>query len=296
MITELKRYRRVFGLVLAAAALSGMPGSGFSASTPVPEPPAQPGTPQAGAGAAAPGEDTAPVCPHKGMPLGADKVAGFWADASGQQIEIVQKDPKNATAFIFRAAYDWEGSYADGKLTFTRKPTAPEMSRNAPPWARKAVEGQLVWTLVLVPLVRNGTPELCGKWYPGRIEVEEDHAPDGTLTKVNAIVAGKGDPIPMLYGPPPGPHIFLYAETVQGRQSVDEFYVGVATYVEAQFDTPLDQPTVDVNLSVGGKTLKLVAKKIDDDGHIFRTDPFVPAPAASTETMWGNSPAPTGGQ
>ncbi len=80
-------------------------------------------------------------------------------------------------------------------------------------------------------------------------------------------------------GAPPTPRYFLFARTSAGYQNIEEFYLGVATEIELQFETPYDKPDYHVEVSVGDQKIALTAKKIDPGGYIYRTDAFVPGVA-----------------
>ncbi len=245
-------------------------------------------TPQQGAGSNGNSQQaadtTTPACdPNDNAPIDPVQLVGKWTDAqTGKDIEIIQDDPRNTTNFTFKADHQWQGQFKDGKLTFTRKPTADEMSHDAPDWARKIVEGSLEWSIEFAHGLSCATPTLKGTWYPGLIKIEENTGTTTgqTTSRGSASVAGKGDPIAVEYMAPPPPRFFLFAHTATGRQFIEEFYVGVPTEVELQFDKPYSENTYPVELSVGDQKLSLVANKVDQKGYIYRTDAFVPRPAA----------------
>jgi hypothetical protein len=137
------------------------------------------------------------TCGSSGTPLAPEKLAGKWNSRSrvGASVEIVQDDPKDATRFTLHGSHDWQGTLADGKLVFKRKPTVTEMENDAPPWARQAVEGQIEWSLELDPKEKCGNYVLEGRWFPGRIKVTEQVDAAGQLTKQQATSDGKGTPI-----------------------------------------------------------------------------------------------------
>lgn len=239
----------------------------------------------------------APSCdPTKTKPLDPVQLAGTWTDEkTGETAEISQKNPGDTTNFTLKSDHAWDGIYKDGKLTFTRKPTADEISHDAPDWARKAVEGSLQWSLEFTPQSVCDVAELKGNWYPGLIRIEEPSgtpAPGMTTSRGSASVAGKGDPIEVDYKPGPQPKMFLFARTTAGRQYIEEFYVGVPTEIELQFEKPHDGKSFPVDLSVGDQKVTLVASKADDEGYIFRTDAFVPRPAAPDKSQVFNPPPP----
>jgi YD repeat-containing protein len=188
------------------------------APSPAP-PPSSPPTPTAAAPTAATPASVSPASPAgsappsppppacdpnnlaAGKPLTADRIAGQWSDSySGKTIEIALKDKNDLQHFTLAGRHPWTGTLAGGKLTFERTPTAAEMDQQAPEWARQAVEGQVKWSLELVPREICGAPSLDGNWYPGRIKITEDAGDGGTQQSRTATVVGKGDPIPMRYG------------------------------------------------------------------------------------------------
>ncbi len=89
---------------------------------------------------------------------------------------------------------DWIGTYREptdtesGKLVFTRKPAAHEMSAKAPKWAREAVAGQLEWRLEL-DVFECPDFRLVGKWYPGELRWSERGGAR------EATVSGPGTPV-----------------------------------------------------------------------------------------------------
>jgi len=275
------------GAVAAIVALTNSPNSPSSPS---------PGANTSNAPAAQTSSSNTPACdPNDTAPLDPVQLVGKWTDAqSGKDIEIIQKDPKNATAFTLKADHEWDGTFKDGKLTFTRKPTADEMSHDAPDWARKIVEGSLEWSLEFDHGMTCASPNLQGKWYPGLIKIEENtgQTTGTTTSRGSATVAGKGDPMNIDYRAPPPPKFFFFARTATGRQYIEEFYVGVPTEVELQFDKPYKEMTYPVELSVGDQKLTLTASKVDKEGYIFRTDAFVPRPTAPDKNQVFNPPPP----
>lgn len=138
--------------------------------------------------------------PNSGAPIPPEQLAGKWKDmTSSGTIEIVPKDPKDKVNFVLHGTHDWQGTYKDGKLTFTRKPLADEMEKTAPAWARQAVQGQIEWSLELDARDKCGVPDLSGKWYPGLIKVDEEKDSGGKVLSQKASVAGKGTPVDMHY-------------------------------------------------------------------------------------------------
>ena len=185
------------------------------------------------AGGAAPARAQAPQQPacdsetDPGKPLPADALAGKWTNAAnGDAVEIVRKDPKDAGNFALKGKHDWDGNFGDGKLVFTRTPTAEEMEHTAELWARKAVEGQLKWTLEIEPRTVCGTPRLKAKWYRGLIEIDKTRDDNGNVTAQSAKLAGKGEPIEISYERVP-PAIYgvvvMSDETAMGADGLPRF-------------------------------------------------------------------------
>jgi hypothetical protein len=73
---------------------------------------------------------------------------------------------------------------------------------------------------------------------------------------------------------PTGGEIFLFAQTAIGLQAIDEFYLGIPTVVEVQYDPPLNQTETSLELKVPSGNLRLKAKRYDVRGYIFRTQPI----------------------
>ena len=98
---------------------------------------------------------------------------------------------------------EWKGRFygpneldtPEGLASFTYKPNADEMNPDIPAWARKKIEGELEWKLVLEQDGTYGTPRLITKFYPGKIEWEES---DEAQT---ASVTGEGEPRTYIYSP-----------------------------------------------------------------------------------------------
>jgi hypothetical protein len=96
--------------------------------------------------------------------------------------------------------------------------------------------------------------------------------------------AGKPAGLNGACAPAPGDikgRIFLYAIVIDGLQVIDELYVGVPTIVEVQFDDQRGEKEMPIELSIGGQTVKLTAKRYDEAGRIFRTEPIVPGGKAA---------------
>lgn len=99
-------------------------------------------------------------------------------------------------------------------------------------------------------------------------------------------------------GPEPGEakgRIVLYGVCADGLQVIDELYVGVATVVEVQFDAESERKETPVEIAIGGQTLKLTARRYDDHGRIFRTEPIVPAGKTVSGPIFNPAPPPKPG-
>lgn len=117
---------------------------------------------------------------------------------------ITQKNPdfeEYKTALLLHTENrKWEGSYhsekeidAEGIASFMYKPKPEEMNEDIPLWARKQIEGELKWKMVLQQDGTFGTQRLRVEYYPGEVEWNED---DKT-----AKVIGKGKKREFLYSP-----------------------------------------------------------------------------------------------
>jgi hypothetical protein len=223
--------------------------------------------------------------------LPAEEIAGEWFSDDGDIVEVAPAVANDEGTFVLLSKHQWKGSYAAGKLIFSRMPTVEEMSPAAPEWARAQVQGKLAWSLELDAHGKCGEPSLDGKWYPGELQFIEERTPDGEISKRQATVTGRGKPVDVRYTG--GPRYFLFARSSMGRQNIKDVYLGVATEIELQFARPHDRPSLPVEVSIGDQRVKLIATKIDAKGHIFRTDAFVPDIAATGEPdLWNPSPSP----
>jgi hypothetical protein len=177
--------------VLGGAIVAAATATGLLLTHPKSPSPATPSPQQiAVASAASPPAQQAGQCPT-GTPLDLSDIAGDWVDArSGAKVTIVAKGGSGSTAFTLHGAHDWDGSYAGGKLTFTRKPLAAEMDLRAPEWARKTVEGQIEWSMELTAIAGAGK-HLCGPWYPGLMKIDTQIGQENG----SASVVSKGDPV-----------------------------------------------------------------------------------------------------
>ena len=161
-----------------------------------------------------------------GVALAPQEISGKWLQTQPQPGEAVEIKPGSApperpdlgelgaetpaapngapTAndlanFTLHGSHDWFGTYTNGKLVFKRKPIVDEMSRDAPDWARQAVAGQIEWRLELEPKLVCGVRFITGKWFPGRIKIDENTDSAGNITSRSAKADGDGDPITMRY-------------------------------------------------------------------------------------------------
>jgi len=224
----------------------------------------------------------------KPRPLTIDEMVGEWTaskigDDQSSKTKIRLKTDETGKRLILEAKYkDWEqeGAVKDGKVVFTRKPTADQMSDKAPKWAREDIQnqGELKWKLALKGERRSKEAHLDGEWFPGEFEwrTAKGAHPDLPLPMDKQVrYLGPGKPLAIEFKKPM-PKFFLYAKCVGGLQPIDEFYLGVPTLVEAQFEPEYDSGEYPITLKSGDQELKLTARKIDKKGIVFRTDLFVP--------------------
>lgn len=243
--------------------------------------------------------------------LTADELVGDWMatkigedDASKTKVKIRFKDEKSKELVLEGEYKDWkqDGEVVDGKIVFMRKPKAEEMSEKAPKWARDMVQaqGKLKWKMELKGELRDKEAHLDGKWFPGELEWRAAAKPHPDLPvpgERQAQYLGPGKPLDVQFKKRI-PKYFLYANCVRGLQSIEELYLGVPTLIEAQFDPEYDADEYPIELKAGEQKLKLVARKIDKKGMIFRTDFFVPGKAKETpsnvkkDEAWDVSPPP----
>ena len=90
------------------------------------------------------------------------------------------------------------------------------------------------------------------------------------------------------------PKLYLYAQTISRLQHIDRLYVNVPTVVEAQFEPPYDKPEYEIEISIGGEKLKLTAARMDNEGYIYRTSPFLPEGALSRKSDVREAPGRRG--
>ncbi|HEV2547301.1 MAG TPA: hypothetical protein VGU20_08180 [Stellaceae bacterium] len=215
------------------------------------------------------------------QPLPPEQLPGPWIDVdTGLSSVIESAAANNTTDFLFKGKHHWEGSLASGKLTFKRKPAADEMSETAPEWARKQVAGTLEWSLELEAKLRvkcGGASELVlqGQWFPGELKFVEETDASGKITKQEASVIGKGEPIEVKWRAP-NAQIQLLAQTVVGPIHVTRFFYDVPTIIEAVFDQPLSDSSVPVTVTIDGKEQKLTARRDATDYRRFATETVLP--------------------
>jgi hypothetical protein len=222
----------------------------------------------------------------KVRPLTIDEMPGEWKEVKigteepkDTKVKIKFKDENSKTLALEGKYKDWEqdGDVADGTVTFTRKPSADEMSEKAPKWARDkvAAEGKLKWKLELKAEAREKGAHLEGNWFPG--ELKWSGAPGSTSGE--ATYLGPGKPLEVKFKSP-NAEVFLYARCVTGLQRVPRFYTSVPMVIQAAFDEPLADLTQEVKVTVGGQELKLTAKRDAFDYRVFFTETVVPSGAA----------------
>jgi hypothetical protein len=220
-----------------------------------------------------------------------ETIIGEWVSDDGDAIEISPKTPHD-TRLLLKGKYEWEGTYSDGKVTFTRIPTASEMGSKAPEWARKKVEGQLKWSLELQVPHECDELVLKGPWFPGAIKFHEEKDVDGKITKQDASLVGPGTPIDQRYARPlPPVKLQLFAVGVQNLKKITELYWGVPTVVEAVYEEPQDKDTTIIEIVTGDSSLKLTAHRDAEDFRRFLTDTFLPG-ADKRSLRWEEPPAP----
>jgi hypothetical protein len=95
--------------------------------------------------------------------------------------------------------------------------------------------------------------------------------------------------------PDPGrarPRIFLFAILSDGLQLINHAYVGVPMIIEAQFDPPSGEIQVTIDASFGTQAAKVIVKRIDPKGYIFRSDPLMPEGASPQDPVFDPAPPP----
>ena len=154
---------------------------------------------------------------RRARPLTIDEIPGDWKEVKigteepkDTKVKIKFKDENSKTLTIEGKYSDWEadGDVVDGKVTFSRKPAADEMSEKAPKWARDkvAAEGKLKWKLELKAEAREKGAHLEGRWFPG--ELKWSGAPGSTSGE--ATYLGPGKPLEVKFKSP-NAEVFLCA-------------------------------------------------------------------------------------
>ena len=82
----------------------------------------------------------------------------------------------------------------EARVIFKVKPEAEEINFEVPPWARRAIAGELEWKIELEESGTCGSPSLRGRWYPGEISWRED-GESGNGSEETAWISGEGEPI-----------------------------------------------------------------------------------------------------
>lgn len=125
---------------------------------------------------------------EEGVPLefGLHDVLGLWQSVDGPQftMAIVQEDPESGSnRYRLEGHTDrgaWKGKFTslppndpgrfqNARVVMTYTPTAEEMNPEIPEWARRAVEGQLVWRLEMDEAGDLLSPVLRVKWFRGEV-------------------------------------------------------------------------------------------------------------------------------
>lgn len=160
-----------------------------------PKSPASPAPAQEAADKAAASGTAAPAAkekPPECRKVLLEEAVGVWRDfKSGEPFAIVHEGGKvrlHTNTRVWDGGYNEAAPCGEPRLTFRYKPTPEEMNPEAPPWARKAVEGQLEWTIELREPMRCSGGELEGGWKPGEIAWRSD----GEGQTGGAWVAGPG--------------------------------------------------------------------------------------------------------
>lgn len=244
--------------------------------------------------AEAPSTPKAPSAQDCNLPersLTGAQLIGIWTDDRGETLEIVP-DPRDTAHFTAKGKYDWDGRFQNGQLTLTRKPAPTEMGPNIPEWARPQVNGKVTWRIVVKGVQKCERARLEGKWYPQTVEFVEEYDSDDALVQQTAAVVDGGE-LDVAYEIHSPSKVFLYAVTAHGLQVIDELYLGVATVVEVQFDAESERREVEVELAIGDQKIALVARRHDQRGRIFRTEPFLPeVKKLSKDEIWAVPGAP----
>lgn len=128
-------------------------------------------------------------------------VLGMWryTQEDAGLFAIVQQHPDGETSNVRLEAHTdkrvWKGAmYARPTpefplIEFTYKPTADEMNKDIPQWARKKIEGQLEWKLAIDEAGDIVNPRLRVKFFPGEVKWNEEDGDQGSVR-----VIGEGLP------------------------------------------------------------------------------------------------------
>src|SRR4051794_32597608 len=107
-----------------------------------------------------------------------ERVVGRWKGDGG---DVVIEAPGGRNGLVMRGRHaDWKGRCEPGPddettlVNLTRRPTAAEMSTEAPEWARQEVAGSLEWELDLEACRDCADRTLRGSWFPAEIRWTED--------------------------------------------------------------------------------------------------------------------------
>jgi hypothetical protein len=217
----------------------------------------------------------------KVVPLNIEEIQGEWSeeeigdDKAPEGAITIKADETSSEDLVLDGKYtDWdqEGHFAEGKITFVRKPTAEQMSEKAPLWARQKIEaeGKLKWKLELKAEKREGEYCLEGKWFPGEFKWNSA----GGRGAEEASYLGPGKPLEVKFRKPPV--VLIFARCVGPPKLVDKIYLNVPTFIELGFQGPSEKAEKPITIEITGKPTKLTAKRLETDKRIFRTDVFVP--------------------
>lgn len=127
---------------------------------------------------------------------------GLWRDKTNNVEGVIEginpADPTAGTDVVFKGhKLTWSGTFDAGggdkpaRLTFSYKPKWSEMNQEIPDWARRKVEGQLEWKMVLEQPDDEYAcvlPTLEATWHAGEVSW------DGDGDSGSARVTGEGQP------------------------------------------------------------------------------------------------------
>lgn len=220
------------------------------------------------------------------------QIEGDWTDQDGHTWTIVGKGAGKGDALTatekqtsgHNVAYDsqWSLGVIDGKHLVDN---VLDMDDGLPMDVRQALASSFHPPFAIRLDYIPDKDELHGIWISGTVTY------NGMSHAVKVVDDPTWDKALTLTRHPPAPKYFLFAHTATGRQNIDKFYLGVATDIEAQFDKPYDRDSINIDVSAGGQKITLVASRVDPQGYIFRTTPFLPGPpAANKNENWGDAP------